>query len=49
MLEGMTRKQIAIHLELSVDSVDKLRQEIKTQIGSNTTFSKFLYGEKTAC
>ncbi|MBM4762722.1 sigma-70 family RNA polymerase sigma factor [Bacillus sp. B15-48] len=48
MLEGMTRKQIAIHLELSIDSVDKLRQEIKTQLGSNTTFSELLHGEKFA-
>lgn len=49
MLEGLTRKQIAIHLELSIDSVDKLRQDIKTQLGRNTTFSKLLHGEKFAC
>lgn len=41
-LSGMTRKQIAIHLEISIDSVDKLRSDIKTQLGSNTTFSDIL-------
>ena len=49
LLEGLTRKQIAMHLELSIDSVDKLRQEIKVQLGSNTTFSKLLNNEKEAC
>ena len=49
LLEGMTRRQIAAHLELSIDSVDKLKQEVRAQLGSNTTFSKLLHGEKTAC
>lgn len=49
MLSGMTRQQIAIHLEISRDSVDKLRADIKAQIGTNTTFSKLLQGEKFAC
>lgn len=49
MLSGMTRQEIAMHLEISRDSVDKLRSDIKAQIGSNTTFSKLLHGEKTAC
>lgn len=49
MLSGMTRQQIAIHLEISRDSVDKLRSDIKAQIGTNTTFSKLLLGEKSAC
>ncbi len=49
MLDGLTRRQIASHLELSIDSVDKLKQDIKTQLGSNTTFSKLLHGEKNAC
>ena len=48
MLNGMTRKQIAVHLEISRDSVDKLRADIKAQIGTNTTFSKLLHGEKSA-
>ncbi|MEY8346440.1 sigma-70 family RNA polymerase sigma factor [Niallia circulans] len=48
MLSGMTRQQIAVHLEISRDSVDKLRAEIKAQIGTNTTFSKLLHGEKSA-
>jgi hypothetical protein len=48
MLSGMTRQEIAIHLEISRDSVDKLRSDIKAQIGSNTTFSKLLHGEKIA-
>ncbi|MEH7521996.1 sigma-70 family RNA polymerase sigma factor [Bacillus sp. JJ1503] len=48
MLSGMTRQEIAIHLEISRDSVDKLRSDIKAQIGSNTTFSKLLHGEKLA-
>ena len=39
-LSGVTRHQISIHLEISRDSVDKLRSEIKAQINSNTTFSK---------
>lgn len=47
MLSGMTRQQIAVHLEISRDSVDKLRAEIKAQIGTNTTFSKLLHGEKS--
>lgn len=49
MLSGLTRRQIAIHLEASVDSVDKLRSDVKSQIESNTTFSKLLHGEKSAC
>lgn len=49
MLEGMTRQQIAMHLEISRDSVDKLRSDIKAQLDSNTTFSKLLHGEKFAC
>lgn len=49
MLGGMTRHHIAIHLEISRDSVDKLRSEIKAQIGSNTTFSKLLQGGKSGC
>lgn len=49
MLERMTRQEIAIHLEISRDSVDKLRSDIKAQIGTNTTFSKILLGEKSAC
>ncbi|MGI8349629.1 sigma-70 family RNA polymerase sigma factor [Niallia circulans] len=48
MLSGMTRQQIAVHLEISRDSVDKLRADIKAQIGTNTTFSKLLRGEKYA-
>jgi hypothetical protein len=48
MLSGMTRQQIAVHLVISRDSVDKLRAEIKAQIGTNTTFSKLLHGEKSA-
>lgn len=48
MLSGMTRQEIAIHLEISRDSVDKLRSDIKAQIGTNTTFSKLLHGEKYA-
>ncbi|WP_240056487.1 sigma-70 family RNA polymerase sigma factor [Bacillus mesophilum] len=48
MLEGMTRQAIAVHLEISRDSVDKLRSDIKAQIGTNTTFSKLLHGEKLA-
>ncbi|NRG32920.1 sigma-70 family RNA polymerase sigma factor [Niallia circulans] len=48
MLSGMTRQQIAVHLEISRDSVDKLRAEIKAQIGTNTIFSKLLHGEKSA-
>ena len=48
MLSGMTRQQIAVHLEISRDSVDKLRADIKAQIGTNTTFSKLLHGEKSA-
>ena len=48
MLSGMTRQQIAVHLEISRDSVDKLRSDIKVQIGTNTTFSKLLHGEKMA-
>ncbi|MEK4748362.1 hypothetical protein NST77_12465 [Niallia sp. FSL W8-0177] len=43
----MTRQQIAIHLEISRDSIDKLRADIKAQIGTNTTFSKLLHGEKS--
>jgi hypothetical protein len=46
MLSGMTRHQIALHLEISRDSVDKLRLDIKAQLNSNTTFSKLLHGEK---
>lgn len=49
MLSRMTRQQIAEHLEVSRDSVDKLRAEIKAQICTNTTFSKLLIHEKTAC
>lgn len=49
MLSGMTRHQIAVHLEISRDSVDKLRAEIKSQIGTNTTFSNILHGQKSAC
>lgn len=49
MLSGMTRQEIAIHLEISRDSVDKLRSEIKAQIGRNTTFSDILHGQKSAC
>jgi len=49
MLSGMTRQEIAFHLELSRDTVDKLRAEVKAQIVSNTTFSNILHGEKTAC
>ncbi|KLV23064.1 hypothetical protein ABW02_20265 [Niallia circulans] len=48
MLSGMTRQQIAVHLEISRVSVDKLRADIKTQIDTNTTFSKLLHGEKSA-
>ena len=48
MLSGMTRQQIAVHLEISRDSVDKLRADIKAQIGTYTTFSKLLHGEKSA-
>ncbi|MBU8733448.1 sigma-70 family RNA polymerase sigma factor [Cytobacillus oceanisediminis] len=48
MLDGMTRQEIAVHLEMSRDSVDKLRSDIKAQIGTNTTFSKLLHGEKFA-
>jgi len=48
MLSGMTRQQIAVHLEISRDSVDKLRADIKAQIGTNTTFSKLLHCEKPA-
>jgi FixJ family two-component response regulator len=48
MLSGMTRHQIAIHLEISRDSVDKLRSEIKAQLSTNTTLSKLLQGEKSA-
>lgn len=48
MLSGMTRQQIAVHLEISRDSVDKLRADIKAQICTNTTFSKLLHGEKSA-
>lgn len=47
MLSGMTRQEIAIHLEISRDSIDKLRSEIKAQINSNTTFSELLHGEKS--
>jgi hypothetical protein len=47
MLSGMTRQQIAIHLEISRESVDKLRSDVKSQIDSNTTFSELLHGEKT--
>ena len=47
MLSGMTRQQIAAHLEISRESVDKLRTDIKSQIDSNTTFSKLLQSEKT--
>jgi hypothetical protein len=46
MLSGMTRQQIAIHLEISKESVDKFRSDIKSQIDSNTTFSKLLQGNK---
>ncbi|MDP4163084.1 MAG: sigma-70 family RNA polymerase sigma factor [Bacillota bacterium] len=46
MLSGMTRHEIAIHLEISRDSVDKLRAEVKAQLHTNTTFSKLLQGEK---
>jgi DNA-directed RNA polymerase specialized sigma subunit len=46
MLDGMTRQQIATHLEISRESVDKLRADVKAQIDSNTTFSKLLQGEK---
>lgn len=49
MLSRMTRQQIAEHLEVSRDSVDKLRAEVKAQICTNTTFSKLLIHEKTAC
>ena len=49
MLSGMTRRQIAVHLSLSVDSVDKLRAEVKSQIGTNTTFSNLLHDEKIIC
>jgi hypothetical protein len=48
MLSGMTRRQIAAHLEVSPDSIDKFRADIKSQIQSNTTFSKLLHGEKSA-
>jgi hypothetical protein len=48
-LSGMTRKQIANHLEISSDSVDKLWTDVKSQIGTNTTFSKLLQGEKILC
>ncbi|MBO0959552.1 sigma-70 family RNA polymerase sigma factor [Neobacillus sp. MM2021_6] len=46
MLSGMTRYQIADHLEVSRDSVDKFRSEIKAQLHSNTTFSELLQGKK---
>jgi hypothetical protein len=46
MLDGMTRQQIAAHLEISRESVDKLRSDVKSQIDSNTTFSKLLQGER---
>jgi hypothetical protein len=45
-LSGMTRHQIAAHLEISRDSIDKFRSEIKAQIDSNTTFSELLQGER---
>lgn len=48
-LSGMTRKQIADHLEISPDSVDKLWNDVKLQIGTNTNFSKLLQGEKIIC
>lgn len=48
-LSGMTRKQIANHLEISPDSIDKLWSDVKLQIGTNTTFSKLLQGEKILC
>ncbi|MDF2650094.1 MAG: hypothetical protein K0Q73_5899 [Paenibacillus sp.] len=46
MLSGMTRQQIATHLEISRESLDKLRADVKTQIESNQDFAKLLYGEK---
>lgn len=46
MLSGMTRQEIANHLEISRNFVDNLRTEIKAQLNSNVTFSKILQGEK---
>jgi hypothetical protein len=46
MLSGMTRQQIATHLEISRESLDKLRADVKTQIEPNQDFAKLLYGEK---
>jgi chromatin segregation and condensation protein Rec8/ScpA/Scc1 (kleisin family) len=48
MLSNMTRKQIASHLEISLESVDKLRLDIKSQIETNQDFAKLLYGEPLA-
>lgn len=48
MLSGMTRHQIAIHLEISKESVDKLRSELKAQIESNQEFTKLLQGDRIA-
>jgi DNA-directed RNA polymerase specialized sigma subunit len=47
MLDGMTRYEIAIHLEISRNYVDNLRAEIKAQINSSVTFSKILQNEKS--
>jgi chromatin segregation and condensation protein Rec8/ScpA/Scc1 (kleisin family) len=48
MLSNMTRKQIASHLEISLESVDKLRLDIKSQIETNQDFAKLLYGQPLA-
>ena len=48
-LSGMTRKQIANHLEISPDSVDKFWSDIKSQIGTNTTFSELLQNRNIVC
>jgi hypothetical protein len=44
MLSGLTRQQIAAHLEISRESVDKLRSDIKVQIESNQKFTELLRG-----
>ncbi|NRD80299.1 sigma-70 family RNA polymerase sigma factor [Bacillus sp. BRMEA1] len=46
LLSGMTRQEIADHLDISRNFVDNLRQEIKAQLNTNVTFSKILHGEK---
>jgi len=46
MLSGMKRQQIAIYLEISRDSVDKLRSHIKAQI---RLFPNFCTEKKRQC